>query len=97
MPSPISPAKASKRKKRSRYPCSLSVPGVAPAKVPSALISDWLTPTSGVATVFFQLCGRIGQLGRITMAEIVASTSFCALIAGQFLAVLFAHNYRNAA
>ena len=31
------------------------------------------------------------------MADIIASTSFCALIAGQFFAVLFAHQYRNAA
>jgi hypothetical protein len=29
------------------------------------------------------------------MTEIVASTSFCALIMAQFLAVLFAHKYRN--
>lgn len=31
------------------------------------------------------------------MAELVASTSFCALITAQFLAVVFAHKYRNAA
>ena len=30
------------------------------------------------------------------MADIIASTSFCAFIAGQFLAVVFAHKYRNA-
>jgi hypothetical protein len=35
--------------------------------------------------------------GGITMTEIVASISFGALIAAQFLAVVFAHNYRNAA
>jgi hypothetical protein len=31
------------------------------------------------------------------MADIVASTSFCALIAGQFFAVIFAHKYRSLA
>jgi hypothetical protein len=31
------------------------------------------------------------------MTEIVASSSFCALITAQFLAVVFAHKYRNAA
>jgi hypothetical protein len=31
------------------------------------------------------------------MADIVASTSFCVLIAGQFFAVVFAHKYRTAA
>jgi hypothetical protein len=31
------------------------------------------------------------------MTEIIASTSFCALISAQFLAVVFAHRYRNVA
>jgi hypothetical protein len=35
--------------------------------------------------------------GGITMVDIVASTSFCALITAQFLAVVFAHKYQNAA
>src|SRR5262249_6716225 len=45
---------------------------------------------------FFPVLWEHGHKGRITMVDIIASTSFCAFIAGQFLAVVFAHKYRNA-
>jgi hypothetical protein len=61
------------------------------------VVSGWLRPILHAATVSLRFYGTIEKRGGITMAELIASSSFCALITAQFLAVVFAQKYRNAA